>query len=75
MKNFILLQSNVNGGVVLGMIIGLALWIWLLTDSYNQGKKRKIGVSWAVIAYLFLSWIGLIIIFASPKLPKEIKNE
>jgi hypothetical protein len=63
----ILLQSDLNAGGVLGGLLGIILWVWLLTVSYKQGKKRKIGSTWSVIAFLFLSWIGLIIIFCSPK--------
>ncbi len=68
---FLQTQSAPNAGAILGMIVGLIIWVWLLKVSYDQGKKRKIGSTWAVIAFLFLSWIGLIIIFMSKKINEE----
>ena len=61
-------QEGINP---IAMLLASAIWIWLLTVSYKQGAKRKIGSTWAVIAFIFLSWIGLIIIFTSKKITNE----
>lgn len=50
----------VAGGIILSTVI-FSIW------GYKEGKKREIGATAGFLLGFFISWIGIIIVYISPK--------
>jgi len=58
-------MSEIGISEAIILLIGLAIYVGVSILVSNWGKKKAMGSTIAVLLFIFLSWIGLIIIACS----------